>query len=104
VLKKFFDRIERDEFLEKAREFSDYDHDSLDRIGKALLCMGSNHPMTFRRASEILEWVESGTYSEVIERRTSEKLETAFKCPECGTTLSGDENFCGMCGSKLWCR
>ncbi|WP_269889761.1 zinc-ribbon domain-containing protein [Methanothermobacter thermautotrophicus] len=60
--------------------------------------------MTVRRASEILEWVESGTYSEVIERRTSEKLETAFKCPECGTTLSGDENFCGMCGSKLWCR
>jgi len=54
-------------------------------------------------ASEILEWIESGTYSEVMERGTRD-LETAFNCPECGTTLKGDENFCGMCGSKLWGR
>lgn len=65
--------------------------------------MDNTHPWTVMRASEILEWIESGTYSEIIERRTREPG-TAFKCPKCGTTLNGDENFCGMCGSKLWCR
>jgi len=102
--KKFFDRIERDAFLEQAREFRDYDYDSLDKVGKALLVMDNTHPWTVMRASEILEWIESGAYSEIMERHTSEKLETAFNCPKCGTTLNGDENFCGMCGSKLWCR
>lgn len=101
--KKFFDRIERDAFLEQAREFRDYDYDSLDKVGKALLVMDNTHPWTVMRASEILEWIESGAYSEIMERRTRD-LETAFNCPKCGTTLNGDENFCGMCGSKLWCR
>jgi len=102
--RKFFNRIDRDGFIEQAREFKGYDYDALDKVGKTLLIIGSTHPWTVMRASEILHWVESGEYNEVIEKHTGSQLEIDLKCHKCGTTLMGDENFCGMCGSKLWGR
>ncbi|ADL58455.1 M48 family metalloprotease [Methanothermobacter marburgensis] len=102
--KTFFDRIDRDQFIEQAREFKGYDYDNLDKVGKTVLIMGSTHPWTVMRASEILDWVESGAYSEIIEKHTGSQLEIDLKCHKCGTALTGDENFCGICGSRLWGR
>lgn len=68
--KRFFDRIDRDQFIEQAREFKGYDYDGLDKVGKTLLIMESTHPWTVMRASEILDWVESGAYNEIIEKHT----------------------------------
>ncbi|MGB9837652.1 MAG: M48 family metalloprotease [Methanothermobacter sp.] len=102
--KRFYDRIDRDQFIEQAREFKGYDYDALDKIGKIMLIIGSTHPWTVMRASEILDWVESGAYNQIIEKHTGSQLEIDLKCHKCGTPLMGDENFCGICGSKLWGR
>ena len=101
--KKFFDQIEKDIFIEQAREFKEYDRDTLDKIGKIVMIMGSTHPWTVMRASEILKWIDSGAYEDIIKRH-AETSEVGFKCHKCGAILIGNENFCGMCGSKLWDR
>ncbi|MDD3455028.1 MAG: M48 family metallopeptidase [Methanobacteriales archaeon] len=101
--KKFFDQIEKDIFIEQAREFKEYDRDALDKIGKIVMIMGSTHPWTVMRASEILKWIDSGAYEDIIKRHTKTS-EVGFKCHKCGAILIGNENFCGMCGSKLWGR
>lgn len=101
--KKFFDQIEKDIFIEQAREFKEYDRDTLDKIGKIVMIMGSTHPWTVMRASEILKWIDSGAYEDIIKRH-AETSEVGFKCHKCGAILIGNENFCGMCGSKLWGR
>lgn len=44
VPKKYFDKIKTEDFIEQAREFQDFDYDSLDKISKGILIMESTHP------------------------------------------------------------
>lgn len=104
VPKKFYNRIKKDAFIEQAREFEGYDYNKLDKIGKILIASLSTHPWSVMRASEILKWIESGKYGGIIEKYSGNPSEIELSCHKCGTALVGDENFCGICGSKLWGR
>ncbi|MDI9624682.1 MAG: zinc-ribbon domain-containing protein [Methanothermobacter sp.] len=53
---------------------------------------------------EILKWVESGEYEDIVKKHAGESSEVELKCPKCGVKLIGSENFCGMCGTKIWTR
>ncbi|MEM4525874.1 MAG: zinc-ribbon domain-containing protein [Methanothermobacter sp.] len=53
---------------------------------------------------EILKWVESGEYEDIVKKHAGEPSEVELKCPKCGVKLIGSENFCGMCGTKIWTR
>lgn len=102
--KRFYKKIKKKEFIKQAKEFKDYDFDALDKIGKVMLIMFQDHPWTVMRASEILKWVESGAYDDIIKKRAGEPSELELECPKCGARLIGNENFCGMCGTKIWTR
>ncbi len=59
--------IDYDEFLEQAKEFQkNYDERKLDRFWADILNAGLTHPFPIYRVSEILEWVDSGQYTELM--------------------------------------
>lgn len=59
--------IDYDEFLEQAKEFQrNYDEKKLDRFWADILNAGLTHPFPIYRVSEILEWVDSGQYTDLM--------------------------------------
>lgn len=105
VPKTYYEKYNKDEFLKQAKEFKGFDYDALDKVGKTLMIMEQTHPWTVMRASEILKWVDSGKYDEIIEMHGKDSLEDVeITCPKCGKKLGGNETFCGVCGSKVWKR
>lgn len=105
VSQKHFSKIITDEFIKQSKEFKGFDYDSLDKVAKAATIMWQNHPWTVMRASEILKWMDSGNYQELIEKHGKENIdEIEIDCAKCGAKLKGHETFCGICGEKLWKR
>jgi len=63
----FASKIDYDQFLEQGREFQkNYDEKKLDKFWADILNAGLSHPFPIWRVSEILKWVESGEYEEVM--------------------------------------
>ena len=63
----FASKIDYDQFLEQGREFQkNYDEKKLDKFWADILNAGLSHPFPIWRVSEILKWVESGEYDEVV--------------------------------------
>ncbi len=63
----FASKINYDLFLEQAREFQrNYDENKLDKFWADIINAGLSHPFPIWRVSEILKWVESGEYEEVM--------------------------------------
>ena len=65
----FASKIDYDQFLEQAREFQkDYDEKKLDRFWADLLNAGLSHPFPIWRVAEILKWVDSGEYNDLMKK------------------------------------
>lgn len=63
----FASKIDYDQFLEQGREFQkNYDEKKLDKFWADIINAGLSHPFPIWRVSEILKWVESGEYDEVM--------------------------------------
>ena len=63
----FASKIDYDQFLEQAREFQkNYDEKKLDKFWADILNAGLSHPFPIWRVAEILKWVESGQYNELM--------------------------------------
>lgn len=66
----FASKINYDLFLEQAREFEkNYDKNKLDKFWADIINAGLSHPFPIWRVSEILKWVESGEYAEILKRK-----------------------------------
>jgi Zn-dependent protease with chaperone function len=65
----FASKIDYDQFLEQAREFQkNYDENKLDKFWADIINAGLSHPFPIYRVSEILEWVESGQYNDLMKK------------------------------------
>lgn len=65
----FASKIDYDLFLEQGREFQkNYDEKKLDKFWADIINAGLSHPFPIWRVSEILKWVESGEYEEVLKK------------------------------------
>ena len=63
----FASRISYDLFLEQGREFQkNYDAKKLDKFWADIISAGLSHPFPIWRVSEVIKWVESGEYAEVM--------------------------------------
>lgn len=66
----FASKIDYELFLQQAREFEkDYDEKALDRFWADIISAGMTHPFPVWRVSEILKWVDSGEYDEVMKKK-----------------------------------
>jgi len=98
---RFFDRVNPEDFLAQAREFESYDSDRLDWLAKILSGVGQSHPWTVMRASELLRWVDSRRYEQLLADPADGKALEAPKkfCTKCGAPAAG--TFCSVCGTRL---
>jgi Zn-dependent protease with chaperone function len=63
----FASRVDYEQFLEQGRDFQkNYDEKALDRFWADVITSGLSHPFPVWRVSEILKWVESGQYKELM--------------------------------------
>lgn len=63
----FASKVDYDLFLAQARDFQkNYDEKALDRFWADVITSGLSHPFPVWRVSEILKWVESGQYKELM--------------------------------------
>jgi Zn-dependent protease with chaperone function len=63
----FAAKVDYEQFLEQGREFQkSYDEKKLDKFWADILNAGLSHPFPIWRVSEIIKWVESGEYDEVM--------------------------------------
>lgn len=62
-------KIDYDEFLEQGREFKkNYDENKLDKFWADIINAGQSHPFPVWRVAEILEWVDSGQYADLMKK------------------------------------
>jgi Zn-dependent protease with chaperone function len=65
----FASRMDYDLFLEQGREFKkNYDEKALDKFWANIINAGQTHPFPIWRVSEIIDWVETGDYAEVLKK------------------------------------
>lgn len=63
----FASKVDYDQFLAQARDFQkNYDAKALDRFWADVISSGMTHPFPVWRVSEILQWVESGEYKQLL--------------------------------------
>ncbi len=63
----FASKIDYELFLEQGRQFQkDCDEKALDKFWANLVNAGQSHPLPVWRVSEILQWVESGQYADLM--------------------------------------
>lgn len=66
----FASKIDYDLFLEQGREFKKkYDESRLDRFWADVMNSGLSHPFPIWRVAEILEYVETGEYQALMEKK-----------------------------------
>ena len=94
-----------EDFVKQAREFDDYDYETLNKIAKTLSIMWQSHPWTVMRGSEFYKWIDTGQYEQILnwDARLKEEIVSsdAFYCPNCGTVIRSEGKFCGGCGAKI---
>lgn len=65
----FSSKIDYELFLEQARDFQkNYDENKLDKFWADIINAGQSHPFPIWRVSEILQWVESGQYTDLMKK------------------------------------
>ena len=65
----FASKIDYQLFLEQGREFKkNYDENKLDKFWADIMAAGLSHPFPIWRVAEILEWVESGQYADLMKK------------------------------------
>lgn len=65
----FASKMDYEQFLAQAREFQkNYDDNALDWLWANIINSGMTHPFPVWRVSEILQWVESGQYGELMKK------------------------------------
>jgi Zn-dependent protease with chaperone function len=63
-------KMDYDQFLEQGREFKKTcDEKALDKFWATWINAGQSHPFPIWRVGEILDWVESGQYRELMEKK-----------------------------------
>lgn len=101
---RYFASVNTEDFLKQARDFQALDADTISKIAKWLNSMGATHPWMVARAQQLLVWIESGQYEEVLKNPQGPAYGTvqAVKfCNVCGNALKGTEAYCPRCRNAV---
>jgi len=109
---KFYNALNKDEFLKQAKDLEGLDIDVSSKIAKTLVIMDRAHPWLIYRAAELQKWIESGDYQRIIDQRKNARINTVDTpmperqialdnrfCTKCGTAFRDEHKFCTTCGA-----
>ena len=117
---KYFDSFNVHEFIDQARDFEGISDNLYSKILKGISLMYRDQAFVIARAHELLNWVDSGEYQNVVERKAKAQLSQAIseeaqlsqstlevaelltpqKCSQCSFELLASPAFCPNCGKK----
>ena len=63
--------LDVEDFRVQARSFGGYDFDAVDKLTRVVSATRAERPWTVMRASELIEWVESGKYDSLLTSTTA---------------------------------
>jgi Zn-dependent protease with chaperone function len=102
---KYFHAINPEDFIKQAKEFQAMDADKLTLLAKWMSTVGETRPWTVMRAQQLLQWVDTGGYADVLRapQRIPYQPPAGVRgfCNQCGLPLKGTERFCPGCGQTL---
>jgi Zn-dependent protease with chaperone function len=103
--RKYADKANPEDFIRQAKDFEAFDLSRLNKIAKYLSIYGSDHPWTVIRAKELLTWVDSGGYEQIVNRARSANSSVAPApsrfCDQCRAEVQAGDTFCPKCGHQL---
>ena len=96
----------RESFIKQAKNFKDLeDSGPISKFIRMNQTVEQTHPWTILRASELLDWHDTGEYKQVLNndnRSISAKIDKSSKfCPNCGASIPANSMFCGGCGTAI---
>lgn len=94
VPQKYFNSINRNAFLEQAKEFDEL-LSGAEAVIKNISVLDNTHPWTVLRAAELIKWVESGDYDAIIQKYA------AKQCPYCKLDVANSATICPYCGRGI---
>lgn len=89
---KYFENMNRESFLEQAREFQETFSGFTDKAIKAVSIFNETHPWTVMRAAELLKWYNSGEYNRILE---------SVKLHDCNNWIPAGSTVCPFCGRPV---
>lgn len=92
---RYYDSASIEGFILQAHEFVNKYGSTSDTIIKALELFDEDHPWNIVRAAELIRWVESGKYDEILNGRN------AKTCPECNNEIEEQAGICPFCGHNF---
>src|SRR5205823_12277223 len=103
--KRYFKSINSADFIDQAKKFEAMDTNELNAVIKFLSTMDRTYPWTVMRAKQVLQWIDSGSYEQVLRAPKQIPYErpegTSGFCTNCGWALRSPEEFCSGCGRSL---
>lgn len=88
-------------FIDQARELEGYDEDKMDKLVKIISLIGNTHPWTVVRCAELSDWIDYGSYYELLTRSREPTLQNKGFCKHCGKQVKSGAKFCIFCGSEI---
>lgn len=79
---KEYENLNYRTFIQQASDFKQLDYDAMSKIIKFISIADASHPWTVMRAAELLNWINSGAYSQFVGIDTADstlRLEDLFK-------------------------
>ena len=91
VPQKYFNTTDRRVFMEQAKEF-EYLLSGTETLMRNLSSLDNSHPWTVLRAAELIKWIESGEYENIL------NTYGAVKCKHCSNLVLPNDDICHVCG------
>ena len=91
IPQKYFNVADPSVFAEQAQEFLTRYGDTANAIIRNISILDDSHPWTVMRAAELIKWVESGEYDNIL-NGTPTKV-----CPICQTQIDASLQKCPVC-------
>lgn len=88
-------------FIDQAKQLEAYDEDKMDKVAKMISILWSTHPWTVVRCAELSDWVDYGSYYELLTQRRDLILQKNGFCKHCGKQVKSCAKFCIFCGSEI---
>lgn len=92
VPKRYFNTADPHVFVEQAQEFLSKYGDTANTIIRNISILDDTHPWLVLRASELIKWVEDGSYQTILDDMRG------VECPRCKQSLEKGTTKCPVCG------
>ena len=101
--RRYGSELSLEAFVEQADQFGKMqDEGPLGRYIAVFQSLFRSHPFPIWRAKEVIDWVTSGNYLEVLDGDYKTRALVAVKpCPSCNAPVKLGAMVCGQCGAQL---